>query len=211
MPEFIRELREHIGNAPLWLSGATAVVVRDGPDGEEILLVKRADDGAWSPVCGIVDPGEEPGDTAVREAFEEAGVVARVERLVWMNVSPVVVYDNGDHTQYLDHTFRCRWISGDPYPADGEATEAGFFPVHALPEMPEIHANRARVAIENVPECRLGPLPSPQPAGPAVTAADIADMLRSGREQRQAHLAALDEAPGEADRLRRRNRPRPDL
>lgn len=56
-PEFVQYLRARIGTHPLWLSGATAVVFRDGEAGEEILLVRRADNGAWSPVCGIVDPG----------------------------------------------------------------------------------------------------------------------------------------------------------
>jgi hypothetical protein len=38
IPEFIVELRRHIGHAPLWLSGITAVVFRD----TQVLLIKRA-------------------------------------------------------------------------------------------------------------------------------------------------------------------------
>ena len=106
---------------------------------------------AWLDVRG-------PHEAAVREVREEAGVVAQVERLVWMSVTAMVVYDNGDQTQYLDHTFRFRYVSGDPYPVDGENTDARFFPVDALPPMPTVHADRARVAIENRPEARLGPL-----------------------------------------------------
>ncbi|WP_040158740.1 NUDIX hydrolase [Nigerium massiliense] len=155
-PEFVLHLRERVGHHLLWLSGCTAVVFRDGVAGDEILLVKRADDGAWSPVCGIVDPGEEPHEAAVREVAEEAGVVCAIERLVWMSVTEPVTYDNGDRTQYIDHTFRCRYVSGDPFPVDGEATEARFFPVDALPAMPPVHAERARAAIENAPEARLG-------------------------------------------------------
>lgn len=155
-PDFVLTLRQHVGNTMLWLSGCTAVVFRDGDDGEEILLVRRADNGAWSPVCGIVDPGEDPHVAAIREVAEEADVICEVERLVWMSVTDPVVYDNGDRTQYIDHTFRCRYVSGDPHPADGEATAARFFPADALPDMPAVHAERARAAIENVPEARLG-------------------------------------------------------
>ena len=157
-PEFVQSLRARIGTHPLWLSGATAVVFRDGEAGEEILLVRRADNGAWSPVCGIVDPGEEPHEAALREVREEAGVVAEVDRLVWMSVTDPVVYENGDETQYIDHTFRCRWVSGDPYPADGENTDARFFRVDDLPGMPPVPADRARVAIVNRPVARLGRL-----------------------------------------------------
>ncbi len=164
IPDFILDLRSKVGHTPLWLSGSTAVVLRDGPSGEEILLVKRSDDGAWSSVCGIVDPGEEPGDAAVREAAEEAGVVVEVERLVWMSVTDMKTYPNGDQTQYIDHTFRCRWRSGDPHPVDGEATDARWFGVDALPPMPAEHADRIAVALDDRPECRLGPL---RGAGPS--------------------------------------------
>lgn len=155
-PEFILALREKVGSTRLWLSGATAVVIRAGTDGEEVLLVRRADNGAWTPVAGIVDPGEHPHDTAVREVAEEAGVVAVVERLVWLTVTEVITYDNGDETQYIDHVFRCHWAGGDPYPVDGEASEAAFFPLDALPPMSSRHAEQVRVALADEPEARLG-------------------------------------------------------
>ena len=71
-PDFVLELRKSIGHAPLWLIGVTAVVVR----GDEALLVRRADNGNWSNVAGVVDPGEEPADAAAREVLEESGLVA---------------------------------------------------------------------------------------------------------------------------------------
>ncbi len=155
-PEFILALREKVGTTCLWLSGATAVVVRDGTQGREVLLVRRVDNGEWTPVAGIVDPGEHPHVTAVREVAEEAGVVAEVERLVWLTVSDVITYANGDQTQYIDHVFRCRWVGGDPYPADGEASEAAFFPVDRMPSMSPRHTEQVMVALADRPEARLG-------------------------------------------------------
>lgn len=144
VPEFVLALREHIGHAPLWLSGVTAVVLRDSPDGSsdpQVLLVRRADDGRWTPVTGIIDPGEEPADAAARETLEEAGVAATAERLVLVHTLPPVTYDNGDQAQYLDLVFRLRWTAGDPWPADGENTEAAWFALSALPPMtPQMHA-----------------------------------------------------------------------
>lgn len=157
-PDFILALRAKVGAQLLWLSGATAVVVRDGVEGEEVLLVKRSDSGDWSPVCGIIDPGEEPHEAAVREAAEEAGVVVVAERLSWVSVTDVITYENGDQTQYIDHTFRCRWLSGEPHPADGEATETRFFPAAALPPMPAVYADRVAVVLANRPEAWFGPL-----------------------------------------------------
>ena len=157
-PDFILSLREKVGSDPLWLSGATAVVVRPGADGDEVLLVQRVDDLQWSPVAGIIDPGEQPHDAALREVAEEAGVAARVERLAWLTVTEMVTYPNGDQTQYIDHVFRCAWVSGEPEPVDGEASAAGFFPVDDLPPMADHHLDRVRVALADDPATRLGPL-----------------------------------------------------
>lgn len=63
---------------------------------DRVLLVKRADDGAWTPVAGIVDPGEQPHLAALREVLEETGVTAKLERLVWLTVTEMVTYENGD-------------------------------------------------------------------------------------------------------------------
>lgn len=131
IPPFILELRERVGTHPLWLSGVTAVVVR----GDEVLMIRRADNGRWAPVAGIIEPGEHPADTAEREVLEEAGVVVEVERVAGVDVSAPVTYDNGDLAQYLVVVLRCRWISGDPYPADGEATEARWVRVDRLGEL----------------------------------------------------------------------------
>jgi 8-oxo-dGTP pyrophosphatase MutT (NUDIX family) len=141
-PEYVLELRRFIGTRPLFLAGVTAVVVR----GEEVLLGRRSDNGALTPVTGIVDPGEEPADAACREALEEAGVVIRADRLTWVHQIPRVTYENGDQSDYLDLTFRCTWISGDPFPVDGEMTEVGWFRLDDLVGLGVDDEMRARIA-----------------------------------------------------------------
>ncbi len=135
VPDFVLELRAAIGHAPLWLSGITAVILDEAH--ERVLLVRRSDNGAWTPVTGIIDPGEQPAVAAAREAAEEAGVVIRVERLASTSVTGEVVYPNGDRSRYLDLTFTCRHLSGDPWPADGEASQVAWYRLDALPEMSE--------------------------------------------------------------------------
>lgn len=142
-PEFVLALREKIGHAPLFLAGVTAVIVRDG----EVLLGRRSDNGALTPITGIVDPGEEPADAAAREALEEAGVVIRVDRLASVRQIPRITYDNGDQSDYLDLAFRCSWVSGEPYPADGEMTEVGWFDLDALPPMDDDMLRRIASAV----------------------------------------------------------------
>ena len=147
IPDFVVALRTKIGTAPLWLSGVTAVVLKD----DQLLLVRRADNGAWTPVTGIIDPGEQPADAAVREVAEEAGVRVVPERLAGVGVTEVVIYSNGDQSQYLDLTFLMRWTDGDPSPADGENTEARWFPLDALPPMSSEMMGRIEAALSDRP------------------------------------------------------------
>lgn len=150
-PPFILELREKVGSLPLWLSGVTAVVVR----GDEVLIIKRSDNGRWAPVAGIIEPGEHPADTAEREVLEEAGIVAEVERIAGIDVSASVTYPNGDSAQYLTVVARLRWVSGDPHPVDGEATEALWVPVDRLgdldPALSEASVRRIGWALSDDP------------------------------------------------------------
>lgn len=143
-PDFVLELRRSIGHAPLTLVGATAVVVRDG----EVLLGRRSDNGAVAPISGIVEPGEEPARAAERETLEEAGIVAVAERLVWVHTMPEVVYGNGDRVRYLDLTFRCRFVSGEPHPADGEASEVFWHPLAELDRVDGLESEDHRRRIQ---------------------------------------------------------------
>lgn len=154
-PDFVLSLREKIGTDLLWLTGVTAVVTRGSGVGRELLVVRRADNGACTPVTGIVDPGEEPAVAAEREVLEEADVVAVAERLAWVQTLPPMTYPNGDRAQYLDLVFACRWVSGDPFPADGENTEAFWAPLSDLPDMPENMLRRVEAALAEEPAARF--------------------------------------------------------
>jgi ADP-ribose pyrophosphatase YjhB (NUDIX family) len=150
-PEFVLALREKIGSDLLWMPGVTAVIRR----GDEVLLVKRSDNGAWTPVTGIVDPGEEPGVTAAREAMEETGVVIRVDRLASTGVGEEKTYANGDRAVYLDLTFACTWVSGEAYVADDESTDVRWWPLDELPPMAREVQERIEAALSDEREARF--------------------------------------------------------
>jgi 8-oxo-dGTP pyrophosphatase MutT (NUDIX family) len=145
IPEFVVELRRHIGQVPLWLPGATAVVIRD----QQVLLIKRSDNLAWAPVTGIVEPGENPADCAVREVLEETGIHVIPRRLALVSVSRPIVHANGDHAQYLDLVFRMDWVSGEPFSADDESLEARWVDLAELPEMSADLRRRVDVASDD--------------------------------------------------------------
>jgi ADP-ribose pyrophosphatase YjhB (NUDIX family) len=147
IPEFIVALREHVVHALLWLPATTAVVIRD----EQVLLVKRSDNHAWTPVTGILEPGENPADCAVREVLEESGIHAVARGLAWVHVTRPVVHVNGDHAQYLDHVFRMEWVAGEPFPADDDSLEARWFNLTELPDISDDMRRRIDYANDDKP------------------------------------------------------------
>ncbi|QHF23348.1 NUDIX domain-containing protein [Rathayibacter sp. VKM Ac-2804] len=151
-PDFVLRLREQVGTELLWLTGVTAVIVREDPV-RQVLLVRRADTGAWTAVTGIIDPGETVAGTARREALEEAGVEIEVERVVWLHTLPPMEYPNGDRAQYLDHVLRARYVSGEAHVADDESSEVGWFAPDALPPMSAEHRERISRALSDETAC----------------------------------------------------------
>ena len=151
VPDFVRELRRYVGTARLWLPGVTAVVRR----GADLLLVQRADTGEWTPVTGIVDPGEDPGVAARREVLEETGVRVSVDRLAWVQALPPTTHVNGDLATYLDHTFACSYLDGEPHVADDESRAVGWWPVDALPSMSASYLDRIACVLEDDPVTRF--------------------------------------------------------
>ena len=66
------------------------IVIRPLRDGWRVLALRRASDtrcpGAWEPVHGHIEAGEEPEDAALREVREETGLA--VDRLYVVRVQP---------------------------------------------------------------------------------------------------------------------------
>lgn len=133
IPEFITDLREHVGTKELWLPAVRGVVIRRTPD-PQVLLVRRSDNGRWTVTAGILDPGEDPALGAVREVEEETSVIARPVRVAGVFATHMIEYDNGDRCRYLDTVLEMEPVSGEPRVNDDESVDADWFSVHALPE-----------------------------------------------------------------------------
>ena len=167
VPDFVLALRDKIGHDPLWLPGVTAVVRR----GDQVLLVRRADNGHWTPVTGIPDPGEEPAVAAAREALEETGVRIRVDRLAATGVHGEIVHANGDRASYLDLTFACTWLEGEAHVADDESSDVRWWPLAALPPMSDIMTARIEAATSGETAARfVAPAGADDEAPPPVLA-----------------------------------------
>lgn len=129
-------------------------------DAGRLLLVRQRDDDAWSTPGGFIEPDERPADAAVREAWEETGLLVRPERLLGVYGGPecVVRYPNGDETQYVIIAFECTVEHGTPRPDQHETTAVQFWSATEAAGLmlspwlrsvlPEVYAGRAGVGFE---------------------------------------------------------------
>ncbi|MGW8327559.1 NUDIX hydrolase [Streptomyces sp. NPDC055897] len=148
-PDFIRDIRALAGHQLLLLPGVSAIVFDD--DGR-VLLGRRADNGQWSTIGGIPEPGEEPAHTAVREVYEETGVRCVAERVVLVEAAHTpITYPNGDVCQFMDITFRCRATGGEARVNDDESLEVGWFAMEALPQLSDFGLFRIKQAQSDGP------------------------------------------------------------
>ena len=117
---YVRQLRERVGSARLLLPSVTALLYDD--DGG-LLLVRQRDGEVWSTPGGSMEPDETPADAAVREAWEETGLLVEPQRVLGVYGGPefVVRYPGGDETQYVMIVFGCEITDGSPHP-DGDET-----------------------------------------------------------------------------------------
>ena len=108
--------------------GAEALVFNER---DEILLLRRRDDGHWCRPGGFAEIGQTLSESALRELWEEAGLRGEVQRLLgifdgryWRSISKV---------HMLIHVFLVTCTDLNAVPGI-EMTEAGFYSPDALPE-----------------------------------------------------------------------------
>ena len=90
--------------------------------GDDVLLIKRGTPprkGEWSIPGGRIEANETQRDAALRELFEETGIMAALE-------SKVATIDaQFENYNYRLHDYAARWISGEPQFGD-DAVDARF-------------------------------------------------------------------------------------
>ena len=132
MGEYIKKMRQAIGNDPLLLVGCSVIVHRDG----QVLLQKRADNGCWAEAGGYLELGENCEEAAKRELFEEMGIIAHSLELVCICAGEHMqfTYPNGDHVYIVDIAYLCEDFSGEIRAQEEEVSDIRWFSIDDLPE-----------------------------------------------------------------------------
>ncbi|MCB9007924.1 MAG: NUDIX hydrolase [Ardenticatenaceae bacterium] len=108
--------------------GVGVFVVHEG----KILLVRRTmhpEIGKWSIPAGFLDAGENPEETAVREALEETNLHVAIEELVGVFHNPPA---QGGASIFIMYQAR---LLGGTLQAGDDADAAAFFAPDNLPEI----------------------------------------------------------------------------
>jgi 8-oxo-dGTP pyrophosphatase MutT (NUDIX family) len=131
---YMRWLRSYVGHQRL-LQLAVSAFIRD--EHGHVLLGRRRDVMLWAPPSGVVQLGETPIKTLLRETLEETGLHVRVGQLIGMYTGPDFewTYPNGDQAQIITAFFECHPESGTLAPDQTEFIDLRYFPPDQLPPL----------------------------------------------------------------------------
>ncbi len=113
-------------------SSGGVVFRRDGAEGQiEIAIISVGAQRRWQLPKGLVDPGETPQVTAVREAREEAGVETRVTAHIETIEYWYAGLERGIRVRFHKHVhfYLLEYVSGDTRDHDAEVNEARWVPI----------------------------------------------------------------------------------
>jgi 8-oxo-dGTP pyrophosphatase MutT (NUDIX family) len=110
---------------------AGGVVYRGEGGSIEVVIVAVGGNNRWQLPKGLVDNGEKPEVTAVREAHEEGGVASEVVQHLETIEYWYVGLDNGLRVRFHKrvHFYLLRYLSGDTKDHDWEVNEARWVPI----------------------------------------------------------------------------------
>jgi 8-oxo-dGTP pyrophosphatase MutT (NUDIX family) len=110
---------------------AGGVVFRGEKDSIEVVIVGVGGQNRWQLPKGLVEDGEKPEITAVREAREEAGVDSEVVQHLDTIEYWFAGIDSGERVRFHKHVhfYLLRYVAGDTRNHDWEVNEARWVPL----------------------------------------------------------------------------------
>ena len=112
-------------------TSAGGVVYRRENDSPEVVIVSVGGQHRWQLPKGLVDKGENPEVTAVREAREEGGVNSEIVQHIETVEYWYAGLENGIRVRFHKrvHFYLMKYLSGDTKDHDWEVNEARWVPI----------------------------------------------------------------------------------
>lgn len=132
MIQYVKEMRKLIGKRPLLLCGASVIITdKDG----KILMLLRSDNDCWCLPGGAMDLGENLEDTALREVYEETGLLVKDLELygIFSGQDLHYVYPHGDEVYIVDTVYKTSKFTGE-IAVNHESRLYKWFDISNLPE-----------------------------------------------------------------------------
>ncbi len=127
------DLRKIVGHLTL-IQVAASVIIEN--DKGQILLGKRTDNHKWGYAGGSIEIDEKVEDCALRELYEETGLVGEELEFFMISSGKEVhyIYPNGDEVSNVEIIYTCNKYHGELKPQLEEISELRFFDIDKLPE-----------------------------------------------------------------------------
>ncbi len=124
------------------LIGCDAFVLNDK---NQVLLIKRSDNGFWALPGGCHDLGETPAECAIRECFEESGFKIKIKRVLGVYSSNRYEYVNYPWIENeFCHIMFLGELVGGLAQKSTETTDVSWFSEHQIPPLTDGHEIRIR-------------------------------------------------------------------
>ncbi|WP_262028898.1 NUDIX hydrolase [Microvirga sp. Mcv34] len=133
MAGWIREIRSKIGSDLIFVNSAGGWI--EDHEGKVLLQKRSAVHDHWGFPGGIVELGESAADAAVREIFEETGLIVSPIELLGVYSKYFVTCENGDQCQTFTVFFKMKIIGGELLVDNKETFELSFFSPTSLPPL----------------------------------------------------------------------------
>lgn len=120
----------------------SAATVTSNSQGE-VLMIRRADNNEWQIPGGVVEPGEQPTEAAIRETLEETGILVSIG-------SCTGVYTHTERGIFA-FVFSAQPIDGSLAPSMESSEVAWMPPSEALEKVSDVFRPRISDALSSEP------------------------------------------------------------
>ena len=137
--DYVKYIRGLVGHQKIVMNAGACIITNEN---NEILLQLRGDDHFWGLPGGILEMGETPKETALREVFEETGYHVEILSLLGDYHNFHKVWPGGDEAHIICFVYTGKIIGGEMNIDQKETLDLKWFRYDNLPEIDAIdHLN----------------------------------------------------------------------